>query len=289
MFEIKKNNYYRCLGTGKDFTVEIDPVTRDTKSYCEELILNAQEMYDQKEGDLYCLYSGGIDSELVMDVFLSQGMKITPVIVKLGPKYNDHDLTWATEYCNKKYLSPLIINIDVENFIKSGEILNIAKLAETPAYAFLATIKAALSLNGTVISGQDEPYISLGDIDNKWYFVEKERWSCWAKLYDKGLLNGTSSFLSWSAETLLSFMKEPTIQLLGNNQLPGKLGTFSSRKEVYGRMFPVPDRPKYTGWEYVDNSELFQHEYMQEVVKLEEIYSGEFKIEFNDLIRQLSR
>lgn len=289
MFEVRKNNYYRYLNTGKDFTVDIDPVTREPKSYCEELILNAQEMYEKKDGELYCLYSGGIDSELVMDVLLSQGMNVTPVIVRLGPEYNDHDLAWATEYCNKKELRPLIINVDTEKFITSGEILNIAKLAETSSYQYLSTMKAALSLDGTVISGQDEPYIGLDTETNKWYFVEKEKWCAWTKLYDKGLITGTSCFLSWSAETLLSFMLDPTIQKLGNNQLPGKVGSYSSRKAVYGRMFPMPDRPKYTGWEQIDNSKLFENEYMQEVTRLGEIYSGEVKIEFNELTNLLRR
>lgn len=289
MIEDKKNNYYRYHGTGKDFSIEIDPVTRDPKTYCEELIINAQEIYDKKDGRLFCMYSGGIDSELVMNVFLSQGMNITPVIVRLGPTYNDHDLAWATKYCNDNNITPIIVNIDSKKFIESDEFLNIAKLMETGSYAYTSTIKAALSLDGVVLGGQNEPYISLDEKTKKWYFVEKEIWVGWSKLYNTGLLKGTSSFLSWSAETLLSFMLDPTIQLLGNNKLPGKLGTYSSRKHVYNKLFPMPDRPKYTGWEQINNSELFNHKNLQEVLKLKEVYTGEVKIEFNDFIKRLDR
>lgn len=288
MIPQRKNNFYRPSGKGDNFTVDIDPVTRPVKSYGEELILNSQEIYDNKDGKLYCMYSGGIDSELVMEVFLSQGMDITPVIVKLAPDYNHHDMSWAEQYCLKKNIKPVIIDIDLENFIKTGEIVDLAHRCETSAYQYLSTIKAALSVDGTLLTGQDEPYIGLDPQDNKWYYQEKLKWCAWAKLYEDKVLTGTSCFLSWSAETLLSFMSDPVISDLGNNRLPGKTGTLSSRKYVYGRMFPMPDRTKYTGWEYVEQSELFNHENLQEVINLAETYSGQFDIEYNKLVNLLS-
>ena len=283
----RKNNYYKTTGTGDTFNVDIDPVTRLPKTYCEELVLNAQEIYDNKEGELYCMYSGGIDSELVMEVFLSQGMKITPVIVKMNVGLNNHDLTWAEQYCNKKNITPIIYNLDINKFIKSGEILKLAELTKTSAYQYLSSVKAALSLDGSVLTGQDEPYIGLDQDSNTWYYEEKERWCAWARLYETNLLKGTSCFLSWSSETLLSFMLDPIIMKLGNNQLPGKLGTFSSRKHVYGRMFSMPERPKYTGWENVEQTSIFQHDIMRELISLKNVYSGEFKIEYNELVKLL--
>jgi hypothetical protein len=289
MIPQRKNNYYRVSGTGDTFTVDIDSVSRNTKTYCEELILNSQEIYDNKEGELYCMYSGGIDSELVMEVFLSQGIKITPVIVKMDLGLNDHDLTWAEQYCNKKNIEPIIYNLDIKKFISSGEILNLAEFTKTSTYQYLSSIKAALSLDGTVLTGQDEPYIGLDQSTNTWYFEEKERWCAWARLYESNHLTGTSCFLSWSSETLLSFMLDPQIVKLGNNQLPGKLGTYSSRKYVYGRMFPMPERTKYTGWELVEKDEIFHHENMRAVLDLEFIHSGEYNIEYNELVRLLSQ
>lgn len=286
MIEQRKNNFYRTSGTGSEFRLDIDPVHREVHSYCDELILNAKEIYDKKSGKLYCMYSGGIDSELVMEVFLSLGMDITPVIVNLTPNYNSHDMKWAYEYCNKKNIKPLVINIDLEKFINSNEILDIANKARTGFYQYLPTIKAALSLDGEILSGQDEPYIS--PIGDTWYFVEKESWCSWANLYNENHIQGTSCFLSWSAETLLSFMLDPTIQDLGNNRLPGKKGTYSSRKFVYGRKFPMPERIKYTGWEQVEETDLIKHDHILQVKELLNVYSGSVPIEYNQLVRILS-
>ena len=147
MIEQRKNNFYRTPGTSSTFQLQIDPAIRDVGSYCDELILNAKEIYDKKSGKLYCMYSGGIDSELVMEVFLSLGMDITPVIVNLIPDYNSHDMKWAYEYCNKRNLKPLTINIDLKRFIESGEILDVAYKARTGFYQYLSTMKAALSTN----------------------------------------------------------------------------------------------------------------------------------------------
>jgi len=286
MIEQRKNNFYKTSGTASTFQLQIEPVTRDVGSYCDELILNAREIYDKKSGKLYCMYSGGIDSELVMEVFLSLGMDITPVIVNLIPDYNSHDMKWAYEYCNKRNLTPLIINIDLEKFITSGEILDIAKKSRTGFYQYLPTIKAALSLDGEVLTGQDEPYIS--PVNNTWYFIEKESWCAWANLYNDRHIQGTSCFLSWSAETLLSFMLDPTIQDLGNNRLHGKQGTFSSRKYVYGKKFPMPVREKYTGWESIEQTDLINHENIFIVKNLLNTYSGKVLIEYNQLTKILS-
>ena len=287
MIEQRKNNFYRTLGSGESFQLSIDPTTRAVSSYCDELILNAKEIYDTKSGKLYCMYSGGIDSELVMEVFLSLGMDITPVIVNLIPDYNPHDLRWAYKYCNKKNLKPLIINIDVNKFIQGGEILEIARKAQTGIYQYLTTMKAALSLDGEILLGQDEPYIS--PIKDTWYFVEKECWCSWANLYKEKHIQGTSCFLSWSSETLLAFMLDPTIQDLGNNRILGKQGSMTSRKFVYERKFPMPVREKYTGWEYIEETDLFKHENIQAVKDLENIYSGQTLVEYNQLIKLLTR
>lgn len=288
MIEQRKNNFYRTRGSQDTFSVDIDPVKREVKSYCEELLLNAQEIYDNKDGELFCMYSGGIDSELVLEVFLSLGMKITPVIVKMDMGLNNHDFTWAEEYCKKRNITPLIYNLDIKKFISSGEILKLAELTKTSAYQYLSTVKAALSLNGTVLTGQDEPYIGFDKDTNLWYYTEKEKWCAWARLYEEKRLVGTSCFLSWSSETLLSFMLDPQIVKLGTNQLPGRLGTLSSRKHVYGRMFPMPDRIKYTGWELVEQDEIFNHDNLKSVINLESTFNGEFKIEYSNLVKTLS-
>lgn len=285
MIEQRKNNYYRISGTGPSFKVNIDPVTRPVKTYCEELILAAQEIYETREKDLFCLYSGGIDSELIMEVFLSQGMKITPVIVAMDG-HNEYDIAWAKKYCEQKQIQPLIVNIDIEKFITSGEIVNLADRLGAYSYHQLPILKVALELDGEVLPGDDEPYICPdGDV---WYYLEKEVWAVWDRLYENKMIQGTQCFLSWSAESFLAFLKEPAIVKLGNNLVPGKKGTYSSRKFVYNRMFPMIERPKYTGWEQIEQGKLIQHENLRYVKEMQDQNYGSYKIAYNELINQMS-
>ena len=287
MIPQRKNNYYRSSGSCDTFTVEIDPITRTAGSFCEEVILNCQEIYENREGPVYCMYSGGIDSELLMEIFLDQGMPVTPVIVKMNSDFNTHDISWALQFCEQKNINPIVCDINVDHFIRSGEVLELAKLCKTSSYQYLSTIKAALTIDGTIVTGHDEPYIGLDQSNNTWYYYEKEKWCAWANLFNSNILTGTSCPLSWSAETLAAFMINPTIKKLGTNGIPGKLGTYSSRKHVYGQMYPMADRSKYTGWEKIDDSILFQNEFLQEVIKLETVYNGEFKIEYTQLVKLL--
>jgi hypothetical protein len=84
-------------------------------------------------------------------------------------------------------------------------------------------------------------------------------------------------------------MLDPTIQELGNNRIIGKKGSMTSRKFVYERKFPMPYREKYTGWEYIEATKLFKHENIQAVQALENVYSGQTLIEYNQLINLLVR
>lgn len=287
MIPVTKNNYYRPHGHNETFTIDIDPATRIPMSFGKELIENAKEIYDQKQGTVYVLYSGGIDSELVMEVFLSQKMDVTPVIVRMLPDYNSNDLEYAFKYCKRKNLSPLIIDINLDNFIKNDEVLKTSELVGPAPYQMLPILHIALKLDGTVISGNNEPYFGPDDSDNKWYLTDKEYLCVWNRLYEQNRLYGTPSFLSWSPETMLAFCLDPTIVKLGNNQLIGKRGTYSSRNEVYSRDFPLEVRPKFTGWEITEKSELFTHPNIQYIINFKNTYTGIFRKEYNQLVNHL--
>lgn len=287
MIQITKNNYYRPHGHNETFTIDIDPATREPMGFGYELIENAKEIYDQKQGPLYILYSGGIDSELVIEVFLSQKMDIVPVIVRMLPNYNSNDLEYAFKFCKKRNIKPLILDMNLDEFVKNGEMLQTSEAVGPAPYQMLPILNIALKLDGTVISGNNEPYFGPDDTDNKWYLTDKEYLCVWNRLYEQGRITGTPSFLSWSAETMLAFCLDPTIEKLGNNQLIGKRGTYSSRNEVYSRYFPLEVRPKFTGWEITEKSELFNHPNIQYVIDFKNTYTGIYKKEYNQLVQHL--
>lgn len=287
MIPVTKNNYYRPHGHNESFTIDIDPAKRIPNSFGKELVANAQEIYDLRQGPVYVLYSGGIDSELVMEVFLSLKMKVVPVITRLLPNYNSNDLEYAFKYCKYRNIDPLVIDINLDEFITGTEMLKTSEQVGPAPYQMLPILNVALKLDGTVISGNNEPYFGPDDTDNKWYLTDKEYLCVWNRLYEKGKIYGTPSFLSWTSETMLAFCLDPTIVKLGNNQLIGKRGTYSSRNEVYSRDFPLEVRPKFTGWEITEKSELFNHPNIKYIIDFKNTYTGVYKKEYNQLVQHL--
>jgi hypothetical protein len=100
--QLSKNNYILPSGMGSTFGVLFDELSKQYDNYFVESCRAAKEVYDLKQGKVYMLYSGGVDSEYALSIFLSLGMDITPVIINLNPNYNDFDIKYATDFCNRK-------------------------------------------------------------------------------------------------------------------------------------------------------------------------------------------
>lgn len=257
-----KNNYLRTYGSGKNFKVEIDSPKNKNSNYHSTCLELAEQVYQSRQGKLHLMYSGGVDSEYVLSIFLSLGIEITPVIVRLKPNYNYHDIKYAFDFCESKNLNPIIIDIDFDTFVKSGKIVDMATEYQIAAYQFPSTFYAMSKLDGTVISGNHgPPHLSLDSTSNVWHVDEIEPYQTVLKYFEKNKIHGYPFFLVYTAEQYLSFLEHPIMQNLVNNKYPGKLGNNSTKKFVYNAIsnFNLIDRVKFTGYECIESSQIFQH------------------------------
>ena len=87
MIDLVKNNYYRKIGTGSTFSVEFDKMPSATLNHTEESKKAAIELYDLKQGELHLCYSGGVDSEFMLSIFMELGIPFTPVVFKITPNW----------------------------------------------------------------------------------------------------------------------------------------------------------------------------------------------------------
>ena len=78
--ELLKDNFMRLSGSGETFRIDVDAPKNKTPNYLEECLEVAEYVYDNKLGKLHLMYSGGVDSEFVLNVFLSIGIDVVPVI-----------------------------------------------------------------------------------------------------------------------------------------------------------------------------------------------------------------
>jgi hypothetical protein len=288
--EIVQNNYFRGHGHGLDWNVEIDPPLRPVKNYYEETVIAAEQIWSQRQGPLYLMYSGGLDSEYVLSIFLKLGMKVTPVIMRMNNDYNAHDIDYAFWYCEERNLKPTVIDLDFDKFVESGELIRIAEDIKCSVFQLPATMWLASQLDGTVITGNDPPHIKLNKNDNLWYLDEPEYNHTLVAYWEKYNIYGTPYFTSYTPEMMLSFLIDPVIEDLANNKFPGKEGSHSTKIDVYNRDtgFNLVQRTKQTGYELIRTSPIFDHPDIQTIRSWRNKWYGNCYFQYHDLVARLS-
>lgn len=284
MILLSKNNYLRQT---TPWSLEYDPLPTKFDNYFVESCRAAEEIYSQKKGKLHLLYSGGVDSEYALSVFLHMGMDITPVIIRLNPNYNTYDIDYAFNFCVSKGLNPVVLDINFDRFVKSGKFLEVSKICRSELYHRAATAYAAGQLDGTVLLGDGEPYIR--NIDGVWNVeIYQHDYAVWNYFVAKGIY-GTIHFNRYTPEMMMSFFSDKRINDLANNKLPGKLGSNSSKFIIYNRHsnFNLEERPKYHGYETIEKSEIFNHPDFQELAVLGKEWNGVYSKNYFEFMKEV--
>jgi len=287
-----QNNYLRSSGSGETFKVEIDPPTGHNLDYHKSTLEVAKEIYDRKQGNLYLMYSGGVDSEYALNIFLSLGIEITPVIVKLTPNYNEHDVKYAFDFCESKNLKPIVVDLDFNNFVKSGRIVDIAEKFKIGAYQLPSTFSCLDQLDGTIVMGSHgPPHMTLDQKTNVWMVDEIEPLHTVLQYFEKNKINGCPYFLVHTPEQYLSFLQHPIMQDLANHKFPGKLGNNSTKGLVFNDVsgFDLVARQKYTGYEHIQRSEIFDHPNLKIFEKFRKQWWGQWSEPYYEFIARMKK
>lgn len=290
--EFIKDNYLRVYGSGADFRYEVDPPKDRNIGFHDACKSVAQEVYTNKQGKLYLMYSGGVDSEYILSLFLSLGMDITPVIVRLNPNYNLHDIQYAIDFCESKKLKPIIYDIDFDDFVKTGKILDVAKACQCGAYQLPSTFHAVSQLDGTIVMGSHGPthitkFETPGGV---WVVDELERLHSVLNHFEVNKINGCPFFLAHTAEQYYSFLIHPTNKSLAEDKYMGRMSNNFIKGEMFNQLsgFNMPKRPKFTGYENIEKSEIFQHENIQWFETVGKKWHGSYSVNYFELVNQLN-
>jgi hypothetical protein len=289
MIPLYKNNYLRVSGHAADFAVDLDPLPNQTNDYYQESCRAAEELYDLKQGPLHILYSGGIDSEYCLSVFLSLGMDVTPVIVKLNAGYNDYDTAWAFKFCESKNITPKVIDIDFDHFLNSGKLYDITVEIGCSTYGRAPIAYAAGLLDGTVILGDGEPYIRLNSETETWNLEIDEHDFSVYNYFKKYGIHGTTHFNRWTPEMFVSFMRDPRMAELANNQHPGKLSSNTSRYIIYNRHsnFDLKERHKFHGFELIHKKIMADHPMLAKIEEHGKTCNGLVAVNYHSLTKSI--
>jgi len=299
--QLIRDNYLRGSGHGDTWHVDVDPPKRKVKSYFEETVETAKYMYDNKTGELYLLYSGGLDSQYVFNVYHRLGFKFKPVIIRLQGRYSDqdyniHETQYAFDHCRSVGIKPIEYCFDLDKFVESGEAFDLAKSYNCGAWSLTSTMKVASWCDGFVTMGNDPPYLKYLQDKDEWVLEELECIHSILKYFTINKLEGCPFLLSYTPEMMLSFLLDPRIQDLANKKYPGKLGTNSSKSYVFnnGSGFNMEaydfnkGRKKATGYESIVQLPLAKSDVVMEHSKWEKSYRGVYYENYHEVVKRLS-
>lgn len=286
--DLLKNNYMKSSGNGPTWCVEIFPPSRQVKSYWEETKIACEMIYEQRTGPLQLCYSGGLDSEFVLFTLLDMGIDVEVVIMRT--QYNHPETKYAFKFCDAKNITPKIIDLDLDKFIDSGEMIKIAETIKVSNYMIPANMWLISQLDGFVITGNDPPHLKYNKDDNLWYLDEEEVIHSQFNFFRNYCIEGTPFLLSYTPEQMLSFLLDPTIERLANNGIPGKLGTNSTKVFVFNNKseYNLEQRTKLTGYEESwKNTKLLEHPDVKTVFSWHDRYLGTSDHQYHDVVEKL--
>lgn len=287
------HHYIKRIGSGTEFSIEVDASTStESINYFDASKVAAGMVYDLYNHDpLYLMYSGGVDSEYTLALFRNQGIPVTPVIVRLLPDYNAHDTAYAVKYCQQRNIRPVFIDIDYDRFVESGLMYETAVGMRSAKFQYAATAHAIGQLDGVVLCGDGEPYIRLDPATGRWNFMVHEYEYALTNYYINNRIPGTPHFNRFTKEMFYAFMQDPRMGDLANNLVPGKTSSFSSKWIVYNRdsNFKLVERPKYHGYEGIENKPIYQHESFRALENIGQQWDGVYSRDYFDFLQECAQ
>jgi hypothetical protein len=244
-----KNNWLAWQGEGDNFKFLLkQTVTQPVMNYFDELFENARNIRDITSGPLDLMFSGGIDSEVVLRVYKELNIPINVFIFKYEDMLNYREFDHAIKVCTDLNVKHTVIDFNVKRFFEN-DAYDIWCKCKTTSSSWLPHMKLTEYLDNTPIIASGEPYWKKQD-DGSWVFELEEDAKYWT-IYHKTI--GRTAITDWyeyRPEVILSHMQLPIVQQLINNQVPGKTSTVSSKALIHqAKWDDIIIRAKMVGFE----------------------------------------
>ena len=248
------NQWFKPRATPHDrFSIKVEGCARTPSTVTQEAVWAAQTML-AKYGreNITLLYSGGCDSEIILQSFVGAGQVPRVVFLDYGEGRNGYDRAWARRFCRHNRIKLEEYPVPVHDILTSGQAIELCDKYQCPqsgASLYLWAMER-LCKDGFVVAG-DEPYLEL--LNNPmtgqktWTFFAREwTFSQWKVFHFNGV-DGCPNFLQYTAELWLAFLQDPIMQwAFGQSDYTT---TNQLKYELYRQRFFVATRHKSTGME----------------------------------------
>ncbi len=223
----------------------------------EASIRAARRVRESTDKEIVVLYSGGMDSEWVLESFMLAKIEVTPLVIEYADGVNAHDVSWARRYIERRGIKNAIFEpLVLRDWYGSQAQFEIAELAQTTELAYTTQFQAMARLNDGnrfFITGYDEPGMAADDsgTERQWNLFYNERHYSVVKLFERLGIPGIANWGRFSSELFAAYVCQPQWQLLGANMYQPQVWNSEMVKvPMFQSWFPFMEaRPKYTGFE----------------------------------------
>jgi hypothetical protein len=228
----------------------------NNQSYQDKLSIDdifIKHLNGNKTVDL--LYSGGTDSELVLNVLRRNKINVKPCIIKLSVNdavINTHDLYYAEKFSRENGIKLYYFNLDLKTFLIDNIHLELIGnyLINQPHVASHFWLIKQLQFP---IMGGDWPWVHTHKVQ-KVLSPIKIDYSYYDQFMLDNNITGIGNMLSHSIESLMYFV---SLQLKTNH-----LNDYIVKHTMYKTIVPeIENRLRSYGWEHIDPKVIQLHKY----------------------------
>ena len=230
----------------------VDPYIFNNSSYEQELRRTADTVYKEFGKEFIVLLSGGTDSEIVVNNFLSIGIKPRCVALKFKNDYNKDDINEAIRISKDLDIKLDVVEFDIEDFFYSGEAKEFGEQIQCTQITYNMCYYNIMKLSLPAIMGGESLLTRQIEKDySYWYYTFRENEDASAiRFSNKFNIPLVNEWFSYTPELLLYYLEDPDIVNLVSEKLNLKLTSVSSKNRILKKLCPyIIEKTKTHGFE----------------------------------------
>lgn len=210
-----------------------------------ECVRAAKLIRKSTDKEIYVLLSGGVDSEIVARSFIEAGIPITCLIARFNDDMNEHDISYAFDFCDQYNQNYKVIDVDIYD-LWTNELYKYASRSKCISPQLILPMWLSDQVDGYTIIGAGECYM-VQNSDCEYELWEKEKIASWYRHYIINDKDGCPGFFQYTPELMLSFINH---EIISNptNRSEG-CSTYYEKNKLYYHFWDLNKRPIYTGFE----------------------------------------
>lgn len=237
------------------FRTHFDKHANNVGSFKKELLNAARSSVDHSTGKIVVLFSGGVDSEIMLRSFLEIGITPEVVIARYENDYNIYDVSYAVTICSILNVPYTIIDLNLQKFYEN-DAERMSELAQIDRPRALPYCKLLEMVDGFPIMGASDmsPWRTNDDYSQQgtWLMRCWEHDIGWSKFLRQINKPGIAEWFKWTPELVASYLNLSWFNKLINDEYYGKLGSNSTKIIGYREAYPdLIERKKQTGFEKI--------------------------------------